>query len=349
MRNTLTRDQVHVSLVVFPECDPSIVYGIFDTLWAAGRFISEKEDDPIFIPRIVSTSKQPMQLVTGVSIVPQDGINEVNRTDVVFVPNVMVQSAACLRGLDRRLLDWIKAMHGQGAALYSACGGSLVLAEAGLLGGEAATTHWSYAALFKEQYPDVTLHADRLIVQSGDGHSIVCSGGASSWQDLALLLVAKFAGTAEAIRLSKLFLYQWHRDGQLPYASLIQNVNHGDAAIERAQQWIAENYHKADVVGDLVRQSGLPKRSFDRRFRTATGYSPLAYIQALRIEEAKQLLETTGTSVEAIGREVGYEDASSFRRLFRRLAGIGPAEYRRKLQPPKMISEFDRVAGLPAS
>src|SRR5690606_22133545 len=118
----------------------------------------------------------------------------------------------------------------------------------------------------------------------------------------------------EAIRLSKLFLYQWHRDGQLPYASLIQNVNHGDAAIERAQQWIAEHYHKTDVVGDLVRQSGLPKRSFDRRFRTATGYSPLAYIQALRIEEAKQLLETTGTAVEAIGREVGYEDASSFRR-----------------------------------
>ena len=98
----------------------------------------------------------------------------------MFVPNVMVKSAACLRGLDRRLLDWIKAMHGQGAALYSACGGSLVLAEAGLLGGEAATTHWIYAALFKEQYPDVTLHVDRLIVQSGDGHSIVCSGGASS-------------------------------------------------------------------------------------------------------------------------------------------------------------------------
>jgi transcriptional regulator GlxA family with amidase domain len=96
-------------------------------------------------------------------------------------------------------------------------------------------------------------------------------------------------------------------------------------------------------VGDLVRQSGLPKRSFDRRFRTATGYSPLAYIQALRIEEAKQLLETTSTAVEAIGREVGYEDASSFRRLFRRLAGIGPAEYRRKLQPPKMIREIENA------
>lgn len=343
------RNQVHVSLVVFPECDPSIVYGVFDTLWAAGRDFSDKEDTPIFIPRIVSSSRKVLELVTGVSIVPQDGIDDVDRTDVVFVPNVLVKSAACLRGLDRGLLDWIKAMHGQGAALYSACGGSLVLAEAGLLEGEAATTHWSYAALFKEQYPDVTLHADRLIVQSGDGHSIVCSGGASSWQDLALLLVAKFAGTAEAVRLSKLFLYQWHRDGQLPYASMLQNVKHGDAAIESAQQWVAQNYDKADVVGDLVRQCGLPKRTFDRRFRTATGYSPLAYIQALRVEEAKQLLETTGIAVEAIGREVGYEDAASFRRLFKRLAGIGPAEYRRKLQPPKMIREIDRPGHGPGS
>jgi transcriptional regulator GlxA family with amidase domain len=339
------RNQVHVSLIVFPECDPSIVYGIFDTLWAAGRDFSDNEDDPIFIPRIVSNSKQAMKLVTGVSIIPQDGIDEVSRTDIVFVPNVLVKSAACLRALDRRLLDWIKAMHEQGAALYAACGGSLVLAEAGLLKGEAATTHWAYAPLFKQQYPDVMLHVDRLIVQSGDGHSVVCSGGASSWQDLALLLVAKFAGTAEAVRLSKLFLYQWHRDGQLPYASMLQNVKHGDAVIESAQQWVAQNYDKADVVGDLVRQCGLPKRTFDRRFRAATGYSPLAYIQALRVEEAKQLLETTNTAIEAIGREVGYEDAASFRRLFRRLAGIGPAEYRRKLQPPKMVRGFDR-AGL---
>lgn len=338
------RDQVHVSLVVFPECDPSIVFGVFDTLWAAGRDFSEKEDKPIFIPRIVSSSKQALELVTGVSIVPQDGIDEVDRTDIVFVPNVMVKSAKDLKALDRRLLDWIKSMHEQGAALYAACGGSLVLAEAGLLEGEAATTHWSYAPLFRQQYPDVTLHADRLIVQSGDGHSVVCSGGASSWQDLALLLVAKFAGTAEAIRLSKLFLYQWHRDGQLPYASMIQNVKHGDATIESAQQWIAQNYDKADLVGDLVRKCGLPKRTFDRRFRTATGYSPLAYIQALRVEEAKQLLETTNTAVEAIGREVGYEDAASFRRLFRRLAGISPAEYRRKLQPPKIVRAFDRVS-----
>jgi transcriptional regulator GlxA family with amidase domain len=183
----------------------------------------------------------------------------------------------------------------------------------------------------------VALHEDRILVQTGPGHSILCSGGASSWQDLALLLVAKHGGTEEAIRLSKLFLYQWHRDGQLPYASMLTNVGHGDAVILRCQTWLAQNYERPDIVAALVRHSGLPKRTFDRRFRAATGYSPLAYVQALRVEEAKQMLETASAPVDVIAREVGYEDSASFRRLFRRLAGMTPGDYRRRFQVPSFV------------
>jgi len=334
----MKRNSIHVSLVVFPECDPSILYGVFDTLWAAGRdFDMPGEAPAVFEPRIVGAESGPVKLVTGVSIIPQDKVDDLNQTDVVFVPNVMVNSPEALRALDRKLLDWIKRMHLNGSQIYAACGGSLVLAEAGLLEGQQATTHWTYAPLFRQQFPGTTLHVERLLVQTGSGHSIACSGGASSWQDLALLLVAKHAGTPEAIRLSKLFLYQWHRDGQLPYASMIQNVNHGDSTILKSQEWIAQHYDRTDVVAKLVKQSGLPKRTFDRRFKAATGYAPLAYIQALRIEEAKQALETTDGTVEEIGRQVGYEDAGSFRRLFRRLAGIRPREYRRKLTPPSVV------------
>jgi transcriptional regulator GlxA family with amidase domain len=235
-------------------------------------------------------------------------------------------------------------MYEGGAQLYAACGGALVLAEAGLLDGHQATTHWSYAPLFRREFPNVALHEDRILVQTGPGHSMLCSGGSSSWQDLALLLISKYGGTEEAIRMSKLFLYQWHRDGQLPYASMIQNVDHGDAVIVRCQTWIAQNYERADIVTELVRQSGLPKRTFDRRFRAATGYSPLAYIQALRIEEAKQLLETSAVPADAVGREVGYEDSASFRRLFRRLAGMPPGDYRRKFQVPAFIDRGQKAA-----
>ena len=340
------RAPVHVSIVVFPECDPSIVYGVFDTLYAPGRFSTnfpeKPKNPPLFEPRLVAAQAGPMQLCTGVSIIPQDTVEDVQRTDVVFVPNVMVEAAKDLRALDRRLMGWIRKMHAAGAQLYASCGGSLVLAEAGLLDGGEATTHWAYARLFREIYPHVTLHAERLLVQTGPGHSMTCSGGASSWQDLALLLIAKHGGTEEAIRMSKLFLYQWHRDGQLPYASMIQNVNHGDAAILRCQQWLAQNYQRQDIIAELVRESGVPKRSFDRRFRAATGYSPLAYVQTLRVEEAKQLLETTDTAVDQVAREVGYEDVASFRRLFRRLTAMAPADYRRKFQPPSIVMSTER-------
>lgn len=346
----MTTKPIHVSVVVFRECDPSIVYGVYDTLWAAGwlwnALKGQGADRRLFEPRLVTAEPGPLQLVTGVSIMPQDTIADVPRTDIVFVPNVMAERMESVRALDRRLIGWIRDMHAQGAQLYAACGGSLVLAEAGLLDGGEATTHWGYAPLFRRMYPSVTLREERILVQSGPGHSLVCSGGASSWQDLALLLIARHAGTEEAIRISKLFLYQWHRDGQLPYASMIANVAHGDAVILRCQTWLAQNYERPDIVAELVRQSGLPKRTFDRRFRTSTGYSPLAYIQALRIEEAKQLLETGAAPVEAVAREVGYEDTASFRRLFLRLAGMPPGQYRRKFRVPDFVGRALPKPGL---
>jgi transcriptional regulator GlxA family with amidase domain len=235
-------------------------------------------------------------------------------------------------------------MHRAGALICSACGGSLVLAAAGLLKGRETTTHWSHVPVFRQSFPDVQLHEDRILVQTGDGHNIISCGGASSWQDLALLLIAKYGGTEEAIRISRFFLYQWHRDGQLPYASMAVNVVHGDGAVLKCQSWIAKNYERTHVVAEAVRMSGLPKRTFDRRFRAATGFSPLAYVQALRVEEAKQMLETGSEPVDAVGREVGYEDAASFRRLFRRFTGMAPGDYRRRFQVPRYIVEAAKPA-----
>lgn len=324
----------HVSIVVFRECDPSIIYGVFDTLWAAGRFFKNPPGEPLFEPRIVAAERGPIELITGVSIIPQDSIDDVEQTDIVFVPNPVVLTPEELHAIDRRIIDWVAKMHEQGALICSACGGSLILAAAGLLTGRETTTHWSHVPLFRQEFPDVLLHEDRILVQTGDGHRIIACGGASSWQDLSLLLIARYGSGQEAIRISRFFLYQWHRDGQLPYASMAVNVVHADALVLKCQAWLAENYDRQDVVTEVARVSGLPKRTFDRRFKAATGYSPLAYVQALRIEEAKQMLETGSAPVDAIGREVGYENASSFSRLFRRLTGISPGDYRRRFRIP---------------
>lgn len=331
-----------VSIVVFRECDPSIIYGVFDTLWAAGRFLKGSAGELLFDPQIVSAAPGPLELITGVSIVPQASIDEIHETDIVFVPNVIVFSAEELRALDQRLIDWVAKMHRQGAMICSACGGSLVLAAAGLLSGRETTTHWSHVPVFRSEFPDVKLHEDRILVQTGEGHRIISCGGASAWQDLALLLVARYGSSEEAIRISRLFLYQWHRDGQLPYASMAANVVHGDAVVLRCQIWLADNYQRPRVISEMTRLSGLQKRTFVRRFRAATGYSPLSYVQALRIEEAKQMLETGSTPVDAVGREVGYEDAASFRRLFRRLTGISPRDYRRRFRIPDFVYPHTR-------
>ena len=331
---------IEVSILVFPECDPSNIYGVYDTLWAAGTFWKQMQGlspEPLFRPRLVAARLEPVELFTGVTVMPHETISTVSKTDIVFVPNIMVSRAEDIRALDRDLLAWLREMHSGGALLYASCGGSVALAEAGLLDGHSSTTHWSYAQLFREEYPEVDLQENRILVPSGAGHSVVCAGGASSWQDLCLYLIARHGGLDEAIRISKLFLYQWHRDGQQPFASMVANVGHDDAAIQRCQHWLADHYERDDALGQAIRQSGLPKRTFDRRFRAATGYAPLSYVQSLRVEEAKQLLETGSEPVEEVARQVGYQDPASFRRLFRRLVGMTPGNYRRKFQVPKML------------
>ncbi|MEK1886187.1 MAG: helix-turn-helix domain-containing protein [Phyllobacterium sp.] len=342
------RQPLRVSIVAFHECDPSIMYGIFDTLWIAGADWKSSSNEPtsevLFSPRLVAADPGPLTLITGVTIMPQATIDDIEETDYVLVPNVLVDTPQSVRALDRRLLDWIVAMHRGGAKLLAACGGSIVLAEAGLLDGYSATTHWMYAPLFRSQFPKVDLKEERILVQAGPGHSIVCAGGASSWQDLTLYLIARHAGTAEAIRVSKLFLYQWHREGQLPYASMLANGDHGDAAIKKCQEYAASNYQSTEILSELLDLSQLPKRSFDRRFRKATGYAPLEYIQWLRIEEAKQMLELESGPIEEVAFEVGYSDLASFRRLFRRLAGLTPGEYRRRFRLPANVEAAIRFS-----
>src|SRR6185295_13652334 len=166
---SMTSAPIRVSLAVFRECDPSIIYGVYGTLWAAGWLWGAPKNPQLrqrlFEPRLVAAEPGPLELVTGVSILPQATIADVAHTDIVFVPNVMAETVEDLQGLDRHLLAWIKRMHAQGAQIYAACGGSLVLAEAGLLAGQEATTDWGYVPLFRRLYPNVTLHADRILVQ----------------------------------------------------------------------------------------------------------------------------------------------------------------------------------------
>jgi transcriptional regulator GlxA family with amidase domain len=169
---------------------------------------------------------------------------------------------------------------------------------------------------------------NRSLVLSGEAQRIVMAGGGSSWQDLALYLIARFVGLKEAVEVAKVYMLQWHDLGQQPFASLTGFRQTTDAAINRCQEWLAMNYKSKDPVAAMAARSGLAERTFIRRFTKTSGMTPLEYVHALRIEEAKQLLETADMPIEAIANEVGYEDTSFFGRLFRRKTGLTPAQYR---------------------
>lgn len=165
------------------------------------------------------------------------------------------------------------------------------------------------------------MEPDRFLVASGAGQRIISSGGGTSYLDLGLYLVARFFGAEEAMRVARVYLIDWHREGQLPFAALGRATQTRDATVAEAQEWVALNYANSAPFAEMVERSALPDCTFKRRFKDATGLSPLDYVHAVRLEEAKQLLETSDLAMPAIAREVGYGDDSFFRCLFRRKVG----------------------------
>jgi transcriptional regulator GlxA family with amidase domain len=225
---------------------------------------------------------------------------------------------------------WLRATFEAGGTLASACSGALLLARTGLLDGEDATSHWAYCDLLAREYPRTRWHAERGLVVAGPQQRIVMAGSGVVWHMLVLALIARFASPEDAMQVARINLLDLQATSALAYASLTRGPRAADELIARCQLWAASNYRIESPVAQMVSLSGLPERTFKRRFTQATGMSPLDYVHTLRLEEAKQMLESTSLPVEAVAMEVGYQDASFFNRLFRRKATLTPAQYRRR-------------------
>jgi transcriptional regulator GlxA family with amidase domain len=170
--------------------------------------------------------------------------------------------------------------------------------------------------------------------QAGADNRLVTSGSHATWYDLLLYVISRVGGREAALQTGKFFLLQWHTDGQSPYMAFRENLQHGDAAIRQVQEWLSSHYSHPNAVAALEERSGLPSRTFKRRFKQATGLTPVAYVQEVRVDRAKALLESSNTPVDQIGWRVGYEDITYFRRLFKRVTSLRPSEYRRKFKLP---------------
>ncbi len=329
---------VHVSLVAIPDALVWPLTGLYEVLnsfESLNSYNGTPADTPPFHVEIVAPNQGVTVARNGLPIGAHRAIHDIEKTDIVIVPSMTVSQGEWVVGRYPRVVQWMTAMHKRGAMLCSSCSGVLLLAETGLLDGLETTIHWAYAPTFRRNFPRVTLRLGEALVIAGDRKQFAMSGASASWQDLVLYLIARHVGPTAAQALSKFLLLQWHASGQAPFVSFSPPTDHGDAVILSVQEWLRDHYSVACPVEEMVRRSSLSERSFKRRFTRSTGYSPIAYVQHLRIEEAKHRLERTDASVDDISWAVGYEDPAFFRRLFKRITRLPPGAYRRKFRVPK--------------
>lgn len=329
-----SRELPRICLLASRDTSPSTVFGLYDVLRTAGITFDElfagQPGTPALEVRIVAASCEPFRCFWTVLVEPACAVDDVAQPDAVVVCDMYVPVTGSPKDRYPAETRWLRRVYEEGAIVSSVCSGSLVLADSGLLDGMEAASHWAYRDMFREYYPQVTLREQDVLTISGEDSRIVTAGGVASWQDLALYLIARLCGQRHAIAAAKIHLLSSHDEGQLPYAVMGLRPQKADAVIRECQLWIADNYTCANPVSQMVERSGLNPRTFARRFIAASGYPPMEYVHSLRVEEAKQFLETEDLSVDEVGHHVGYEDPAYFHRLFKRKTGLTPARYRRK-------------------
>ncbi len=324
-----------VALLAMPEVTASTLYGFYDALSSAGRdwplLHGRGAPQAPFRPLIVSRDGAPVTGANGVTVRADAGFADCPAPDVVCITDVMVLPDEPLGDRYDAEIAWLRERHAAGALLASACSGALLLARTGLLDGLEATSHWAYCDALRRAHPGTRWQAERGLVVAGE--RIVTAGSGVVWHQLALFLIARYAGPQEAMQVARINLLDINTTSATAYASLTHGAQAADPLVARCQEWAALNYASEAPVAQMVALAGLPERTFKRRFTQATGMSPLEYVHTLRLEEAKQMLESGDAPVEAIAVEVGYQDASFFGRLFRRKVALTPAQYRRRFKP----------------
>lgn len=261
-----------------------------------------------------------------IHIQPEVAITAIRKTDLIFIPstgldveNVAENNAA--------VVPWLRRWHKRGAAIASVCSGVGLVAAAGLLEGKRATTHWSLSGRFREKYPNVRWMTELMVTED---NNLYCGGGVNASLDLSLYLVGRFCGHDVAMQSAKALLIEMPRAWQAGFAIVPLKTEHSDKTISSAQDWLHENFHQTFPLETPAERVGMSLRNFVRRFKQATGDSPLIYLQKLRVAAAKRLLENDHRTMQEISDAVGYQDVVFFRKIFQRHTGVSPSAYRRK-------------------
>ncbi|CCK75933.1 Transcriptional regulator, AraC type [Oleispira antarctica RB-8] len=280
--------------------------------------------------QLVSPSGAAVSCLGGLKLSVHDKLKPQQTPDLIVI-GAIGHPELRPKDFDPEILGWLRQKHAQGSKIASICTGAFVLAASGLLDDLPATTHWQCASLFQQRFPKVRLCSEAMITQQ---NGLYCSAGASAYQDMSIRLVRDIFGQDVAQQCAKALLFDADRSGQSQYASFQPHRQHTDELIHSVQNWLDEHFMQDFSMVDLAEKVHLSDRQFKRRFKQAAEESPLAYVQALRIESAKVLLVSSSKPMSEISRIAGYEDMRFFRQLFKRLTSLSPSDYRQKFSLP---------------
>jgi len=320
-------EKLDVAVVLVNDGYASTAVGPIEVFSAAGTMWNEMcgdDPEPRFRVTTASIDGTPVRSAYGLNIVPDCAITDLGPVDLI-----MVSASGAVpdewMGRHAAIPPWLAARYRNGTRIAGVCSGVAFLAEAGLLSGRTATTHWGVAEGFRERYPDVDWQTDLLITEDA---GLYCSGGVNAASDLSLHLVERLCSREVAIECSKALLLDMPRPSQSGYALLPLARPHNDEKVRDAEHHLTGHFARDVPVEELAEIARMSRRNLVRRFKEATGHLPGVYQQILRVTAARKMLEDGAPSIEQVGSSVGYEDVAFFRRIFKRHCGITPSAYR---------------------
>jgi len=304
---------------------PSSLFNTIEIFEKANEFLTQRTGRPYYEIRLAGTNLR-QRLVDGLLTLRVPSLKTAGKADLIILPGFAEQDDFAIRK-SRKALDWVISQYQAGAEVASLCTGTFLLAATGLLDGKPCATHWKAEAYFRQLFPELKLHTNKIVT---DQEGIYTAGGAISSLNLALYIIEKYNGREAAKYCARVLQIDIDRNSQSPFIIFEGLKDHKDEAIRDIQEFIERHVDERLTVEQLASKTAMDRINFTRRFKKATQLSPADYVQRIKVESAKRLFESTDMPINQVMYEVGYTDIKAFRETFKKIAGMTPGDYRNK-------------------
>lgn len=321
---------IEIALLLYPECQMAAVYGLTDLFrianeWAAYPHHENRNN------RIRVTHWRLDQTTESIECCWDSDPAETHYpTFAIAPPSVAMPDRMSARPHEAA---WLKELHRNGVIVCSICAGAFVLAQTGLFAGRRITTHWAFAELLSRTCTDALVVTDNVVIDDGD---VITSGAILAWNDLGLLIVDRIMGPSVMLATSRFMLSEGVRDDQRPLQGFVPRLDHDDEKILLTQHYILSQPGINHNISILSERCHLTERTFIRRFQKATGLNPSEYVRQVRMTKARDALQLGDRPISQIAAELGYDDASSFRKAFHSIVGMTPTDYREHFREKRL-------------